>query len=179
MFLRRCDAFEWDRVSQFSRVLAEDRPCVFHSIPVIRPFNDNIFQVSLPTLPEIPQGLGGSCWRNSEVPVLPKSSGDPGTGDTRIPTRQPQHCHRRQIPIVLCPPIKTSTPEADEEELVQRLLSRGRADDNETTIRTRLGVFRNQTEPLISYYENTGDLRRVEGVGTVDSIADRIKAIVA
>ena len=68
--------------------------------------------------------------------------------------------------------------EVGEEELVSRLLGRGRADDNEETIRTRLSVYRSQTEPLISYYEEKGLLRRVEGVGTMDEITERISAAV-
>ena len=60
----------------------------------------------------------------------------------------------------------------DEAETVERLLRRagleGRADDNEATIRHRLKVFREETEPLIAYY---GDrVRRVDGVGSVEEI---------
>ena len=68
--------------------------------------------------------------------------------------------------------------EVGEEELVSRLLGRGRADDNEETIRTRLSVYRSQTEPLISYYEEKGLLKRVEGMGTMDEITDRISVAV-
>ncbi len=41
-----------------------------------------------------------------------------------------------------------------EEVLIKRLLLRGRKDDNEDTIRTRLNIYKQTTEPLIKYYEN-------------------------
>lgn len=40
-----------------------------------------------------------------------------------------------------------------------------RNDDNEATVRNRLDVYRGQTEPLISYYEDRGVLLRVAGGG--------------
>jgi adenylate kinase len=61
--------------------------------------------------------------------------------------------------------------------LIQRLLSRGRADDNEDVIRHRLEVYRQQTAPLISYYREAGLLQAVQANGTVDQIAERIKAL--
>ncbi len=47
--------------------------------------------------------------------------------------------------------------------LVSRLLSRGRQDDNEETIRRRLQVYREQTEPLIEFYRNREQLVAVDG----------------
>ncbi|NJK66362.1 MAG: adenylate kinase [Microcoleus sp. CSU_2_2] len=47
--------------------------------------------------------------------------------------------------------------------LVTRLLSRGRQDDNEQTIRRRLQVYREQTEPLIEFYRNREQLVAVDG----------------
>ncbi|MES1926069.1 adenylate kinase [Salinisphaera sp. T31B1] len=64
----------------------------------------------------------------------------------------------------------------DNEEIVQRLMARGRADDNEETIRNRLKVFQEQTQPLVSYYEDKGLLSAVAGVGDIDEIYARIKA---
>lgn len=58
-----------------------------------------------------------------------------------------------------------------EEEVVQRLLARGREDDTEDTIRTRQEVYRAETAPLLGYY---GDrLLRVPGVGSVEEITQR------
>ncbi len=47
--------------------------------------------------------------------------------------------------------------------LVTRLLSRGRQDDNEETIRRRLQVYREQTEPLIEFYSVREQLVAVNG----------------
>ena len=47
--------------------------------------------------------------------------------------------------------------------LVARLLSRGRQDDNEETIRRRLQVYREQTEPLIAFYRDRQQLVAVDG----------------
>ncbi len=70
----------------------------------------------------------------------------------------------------------------DEEELVKRLLKRaeieGRADDNEVSIRTRMQEYREKTAPLLTYYRERGVLSEVDGLGTVDEIAERIGAAI-
>jgi len=64
-----------------------------------------------------------------------------------------------------------------DDELVARLLSRavaeGRVDDTEETIRRRLEVYREQTEPLIAYYEGRGILAAVDGLGAIDEVFGR------
>ncbi len=64
----------------------------------------------------------------------------------------------------------------DEDQTVERLLRRadleGRTDDNEATIRHRLEVFRQETEPLIAYYGDS--VRRVDGVGSIEGIFCRV-----
>ena len=67
--------------------------------------------------------------------------------------------------------------ELDDAVLIQRLLGRGRADDNEDVIRHRLEVYREQTAPLIRYYQDKGLLQAVEANGTVETIAERITAL--
>ena len=69
--------------------------------------------------------------------------------------------------------------ELDDALLIQRLLGRGRADDNESVIRHRLEVYREQTAPLISYYREAALLQSVEAHGTVDTIAARITDLLA
>lgn len=49
-----------------------------------------------------------------------------------------------------------------------------REDDREETIRQRLAVYREQTEPLIAYYEQQGNLRRIAGDDTKQEIFNRI-----
>lgn len=69
--------------------------------------------------------------------------------------------------------------EADEEELVARLLQRavdeGRDDDNEATIRNRQQVYRDETEPLVGYYpENDVAVVAVDGMGTIEEVFSRM-----
>ncbi len=67
----------------------------------------------------------------------------------------------------------------DEGELVARLLKRaqieGRSDDNEETIRNRMQVYRQETEPLVSYYRDRDLLTEVDGLGAVEEVAKRIE----
>ena len=64
--------------------------------------------------------------------------------------------------------------EVAEEELLQRLAGRGRADDNAQTIRNRLQVFVGSTRPLLDYYDERGLLFSVAAAGTVDEVSERI-----
>ena len=69
---------------------------------------------------------------------------------------------------------------ADVEEVVARLLRRavidGRSDDNEETIRVRLQVYAEQTEPLLDVYRSRGLLVEVDGHGEVQEVSERIFA---
>ncbi len=66
--------------------------------------------------------------------------------------------------------------DVDEDELVGRLRARGRADDTEDTIRNRFEVYLEQTAPLLEIYDGRGIVVRVDGLGGVDDITDRILA---
>ena len=59
--------------------------------------------------------------------------------------------------------LKAVNLDVPDDILVSRLLSRGRQDDNEETIRRRLQVYREQTEPLIEFYRNREQLVVVDG----------------
>jgi adenylate kinase len=61
-----------------------------------------------------------------------------------------------------------------EDEIVRRMLARGRSDDTEESVRTRLALYREQTEPLIGFYEDGGGVTRVDGVGGVEEVLARI-----
>lgn len=50
-----------------------------------------------------------------------------------------------------------------------------RSDDTEDTVRNRLDVYRQQTEPLIGYYRSQGVLTEIDGVGHPDEIYGRIE----
>jgi adenylate kinase len=58
-------------------------------------------------------------------------------------------------------------------ELVQR------DDDREETVRKRLAVYHEQTEPLISYYEERGLLRRFDGTQSPDDVHAHIRAAIS
>jgi len=64
--------------------------------------------------------------------------------------------------------------EVADEELIDRLLKRGqisgRPDDNRETIEARLQVYYRQTAPLKDFYRESGVLREIMGVGTIDEI---------
>jgi adenylate kinase len=62
-----------------------------------------------------------------------------------------------------------------EEEIMRRLAGRGRADDKPEVIRQRLVAYRNQTEPLLKYYDGQGLLQTVDGQGSVEEIFARIR----
>nr|WP_190273521.1 adenylate kinase [Arthrobacter crystallopoietes] len=67
---------------------------------------------------------------------------------------------------------------ADDEELVKRLLGRaqqeGRADDTEAVIRHRLDLYHEQTETVVARYAERGILTKVDGIGPIDEVTDRI-----
>ena len=71
--------------------------------------------------------------------------------------------------------------EVSDEIVVERLLQRaeieGRSDDNRETIESRLKVYYDQTEPLKQYYRDCGLLKSVDGVGAVDEVFERIRAV--
>jgi len=64
------------------------------------------------------------------------------------------------------------------EELVRRILHRsraeGRADDTPEVIARRFDVYAEQTQPVVERYEGLGRVRRVNGLGAVDEVTDRL-----
>ncbi len=68
--------------------------------------------------------------------------------------------------------------EADTEEVVNRLARRaeveGRSDDTEDAIRTRQKKYAEETEPLLRGYAERGLLVRVNGLGSVEEVSERI-----
>ena len=63
----------------------------------------------------------------------------------------------------------------NEDALVERLLNRGRSDDNEETIRKRLEIYNETTQPLIGYYQNLNILENIEGNRDLNLISNDIK----
>ena len=64
--------------------------------------------------------------------------------------------------------------EVDEDELSDRMLSRGRADDTAETIRNRFKVYLEQTQSLLDVYEKRGVTVAVDGLGEMDEITERV-----
>jgi adenylate kinase len=70
--------------------------------------------------------------------------------------------------------------EVTEEELVKRLLNRGktsgRSDDtNEEVIRKRFAVYINETSPVAEYYKNAGQFKAIKGEGSVNEISSALR----
>ena len=73
--------------------------------------------------------------------------------------------------------------EVEKQELIDRLLSRGkisgRADDqDQSIIENRINVYNEKTSPLIEYYKKQGKHFGINGMGTIDEIAERLKEVV-
>ncbi|HVF97957.1 MAG TPA: adenylate kinase [Flavisolibacter sp.] len=71
--------------------------------------------------------------------------------------------------------------EVGEDELVKRLLNRGqtsgRSDDtDESVIRRRFNVYKDETEPVAGYYEAESKLQRIAGEGSVDEIFEKLSS---
>jgi len=52
---------------------------------------------------------------------------------------------------------------------------RSRPDDTPETAQRRIGVYREQTEPLIGYYRRQGKLAEVSGIGTMDEVQEALR----
>jgi len=65
--------------------------------------------------------------------------------------------------------------EVNDELLLERLLARGRADDNASVIRHRLEVYKEKTSPLVDHYKKQGLVKTIKGDGDIEAIASRIQ----
>ncbi|MEA2241744.1 MAG: adenylate kinase [Solirubrobacteraceae bacterium] len=71
------------------------------------------------------------------------------------------------------PPKHAGRCDVDGSRLVQR------DDDAPETVKNRLAVYHDQTEPLINYYEDQGLLRRFDGTRSPTEVHDHIRATIA
>jgi adenylate kinase len=71
------------------------------------------------------------------------------------------------------PPKRDNVCDVDGEPLTQR------DDDREETIRRRLDVYREQTEPLIAYYDERDLLHRFDGTRSPTEVHDHLRATIA
>ncbi len=93
----------------------------------------------------------------------------------RMSGRRTHPASGRSYHVRFNPPKVAEHDDVTGEPLVQR------DDDKEETVRHRLTVYRNQTRPLVDYYSSWADqqasaprYRKVEGVGSVEEIKNRI-----
>ena len=68
--------------------------------------------------------------------------------------------------------------EVPDETLIERLLARKRKDDNESTIRRRLEVYRQDTVPVIAHYTARGLLKAVNGNSTMEEVTKSLESVV-
>ena len=61
----------------------------------------------------------------------------------------------------------------------QAAAGRARADDNVETLKKRLTVYHEQTQPVLPYYREKGTLKVVDGMQDIDGVARQIEALVA
>lgn len=69
--------------------------------------------------------------------------------------------------------------QVDDEELIKRLLLRGKDsgrpdDQNQSIIENRIRVYNEKTAPLIDFYAHQGKYIAVDGVGSIDEIFERL-----
>ena len=93
----------------------------------------------------------------------------------RMSGRRAHLASGRTYHIKYNPPKAEGIDDITGEELVQR------ADDNEQTVRSRLDVYHEQTQPLVEYYQawmneddNAPKYGSVKGVGTLEEVAQRV-----
>ena len=67
------------------------------------------------------------------------------------------------------PPKVSGVCDRDGEALIQR------DDDKESTVKTRIEVYNNESAPLVGYYDNLGKLVTIDGTQTPDEVAQAIK----
>jgi adenylate kinase len=66
-----------------------------------------------------------------------------------------------------------------DEVIVARLLKRGRADDEESVIRHRLDVYRQQTEPLIDLYRSRQQLVSIDGNQAMEAVYASLQQVIS
>ena len=99
--------------------------------------------------------------------------------ETIIERMSGRRCHLpsgRTYHVKFNPPKVAGKDDVTGEDLVQR------KDDEEATVRNRLGVYHQQTEPLVEYYKQWGakgdkrapNYHRIDGIGSVEEVKDRV-----
>lgn len=94
---------------------------------------------------------------------------------SRLGGRRVHEASGRIYHVIYNPPKEEGKDDETGDSLVQR------ADDTEETIRNRLDIYHNQTEPLVNFYKELGEkiengpgYSKVAGVGSVDDIKNAV-----
>lgn len=97
---------------------------------------------------------------------------------TRLSGRRIHEQSGRIYHVIHNPPKVEGKDDETGDELIQR------ADDSEETIRERLNVYREQTEPLVAFYKNQSAVsdgklyyEAIEGTGSTEEIQSKVFAI--
>ncbi|GAB4222933.1 MAG: adenylate kinase [Gammaproteobacteria bacterium] len=98
----------------------------------------------------------------------------------RLSGRQVHEASGRVYHTMYNPPRQPNTDDVTGEPLMQR------DDDNAHTVRKRLGVYYQQTRPLISYYlklaeeqgSNAPQFHSIDGMGSVQQVSEQIKSLI-
>ncbi|MBD7958290.1 adenylate kinase [Microbacterium sp. Sa4CUA7] len=76
--------------------------------------------------------------------------------------------------------IELSVPrEESMSRLTLRAAEQGRTDDTEEAIARRLAIYESETAPILDVYRERGIVDTIDGVGTLDEIAERIRTALA
>ncbi len=110
-------------------------------------------------LGELGQPLDAVCLLNVDFDVLMK----------RLTGRRTCSKTGKLLNIYFSPQAELDACKAAGGELIQR------DDDNEETIAKRLQVYREQTEPLVGYYQQAGLLKVVDGEGDPEQVYQRLR----
>ncbi len=73
--------------------------------------------------------------------------------------------------------------EVEKQELIDRLMGRGKVsgrpdDQDQAVIENRINVYNEKTLPLIEYYKPQGKHFGINGMGSIEEIAGRLKAVI-
>lgn len=73
--------------------------------------------------------------------------------------------------------------EANDEVLIERLLERGKVsgrsdDQDEQKIRNRFEEYNEKTAPVLEFYNEQGKLHKVNGIGSIEEITERLSAVI-
>lgn len=71
--------------------------------------------------------------------------------------------------------------DADEDTMIQRIQERsktsGRNDDNIESLRKRFATFKNESMPIIEFYDKQGKMRKIDGLKPVDDVFAQFEGI--